>query len=229
VQRTRAWSGGGVVPQRVDRKPRRIDRFELLLQQSASVFVVLHRRDGGGEVPSAREQYMQALASLSELTRAQAERLGGRLARQGELQSAQVSRFAEDLVRRTQKNREAISRLVQREVKRQLGMMGIATRDEVARLQQRVRALEQELERAEGKPASGRARSTAAGRSATTRARGAAAGKEKASPAGARTTRTSARSSRSGTRSSASGTRAAGGRSRRSSSAGEADGGSGGS
>jgi len=99
-------------------------------------------------VASGREQYLQALASLSDLTRAQAEPVAALLAKQGEVQSAQVGRVAEDLLRRTQKNREIMSRLVQREVKRQLGVLGMATRDEVARLQQRVRALEQELERA---------------------------------------------------------------------------------
>lgn len=97
---------------------------------------------------SGREQYLQALASLSDLTRTQAERVATLLAKQGEVQSAQVGRVAEDLMRRTQKNREIMSRLVQREVKRQLGVLGMASRDEVARLQQRVRALEQEVERA---------------------------------------------------------------------------------
>ncbi|HEX3201339.1 MAG TPA: hypothetical protein VHW42_05315, partial [Actinomycetes bacterium] len=90
-------------------------------------------------MPSGREQYLQALAGLSELTRVQAERVAGLLAKQGEAQSAQVGRVAEDMMRRTQKNREILSRLVQREVKRQLGVLGMATRDEVARLQQRVR------------------------------------------------------------------------------------------
>jgi polyhydroxyalkanoate synthesis regulator phasin len=104
-------------------------------------------------VASGREQYFQALASLSDLTRAQAERVAGLLAKQGEVQSAQVGRVAEDLMRRTQKNREIMTRLVQREVKRQLGVLGMATRDEVARLQQRVRALEQAVERASQAPA----------------------------------------------------------------------------
>ena len=98
-------------------------------------------------MPSAREQYLQALASLSDLTRTQAERVASLLAKQGEVQSAQVNRVTEDLMRRTQKNREILTRLVQREVKRQLGVLGMASRDEVARLQQRVRALEQEVER----------------------------------------------------------------------------------
>jgi polyhydroxyalkanoate synthesis regulator phasin len=124
-------------------------------------------------VPSAREQYLQALASLSDLTRTQAERVASLLAKQGEVQSAQVNRVTEDLMRRTQKNREILTRLVQREVKRQLGVFGMASRDEVARLQQRVRALEQEVERS-AKPttrakagSSGTAKSASRSRSAS--------------------------------------------------------------
>jgi polyhydroxyalkanoate synthesis regulator phasin len=107
-------------------------------------------------VPSAGEQYLQALASLSDLTRTQAERVASLLAKQGEVQSAQVNRVTEDLMRRTQKNREILTRMVQREVKRQLGVLGMASRDEVARLQQRVRALEQEVERSLAKSSSAR-------------------------------------------------------------------------
>jgi polyhydroxyalkanoate synthesis regulator phasin len=84
-------------------------------------------------VKTGREQYLQALAGLRELTRTQAERVAGLLAKQGEVQAGQVSRVAEDLLRRTRKNREQLSRLIQREIKRQLGAVGIATREEVAR------------------------------------------------------------------------------------------------
>ena len=96
---------------------------------------------------TGREQYLQALAGLRETTRTQAERVARLLAKQGEVQVGQASRAAEDLLRRTRSNREQLSRLLQREVKRQLGAVGIATREEVARLQQRVRALEQAAQR----------------------------------------------------------------------------------
>jgi polyhydroxyalkanoate synthesis regulator phasin len=145
-------------------------------------------------VPSGREQYLQALASLSDLTRAQAERVAGLLAKQGEVQSAQVGRVAEDLMRRTQKNREIMSRLVQREVKRQLGLLGMATRDEVARLQQRVRALEQELERAAKAAPGSKAAATRTTRSST-RSTKAASGSGTAKPS--TRTRTGGASSRS--------------------------------
>ena len=154
---------------------------------------------------SGREQYLQALASLSDLTRAQAERVAATLAKQGEVQSAQVGRVAEDLLRRTQKNREIMSRLVQREVKRQLGVLGMATRDEVARLQQRVRALEQELERATkaatssaSEPKPTKAATTPKASSRTTKAASAKSGTAKAGAAKPTTrTRTAEASSRS--------------------------------
>src|SRR6266536_607687 len=70
----------------------------------------LSKACGGGEVANAREQYLQALSSLTETTKSRAERLAGLLAKQGELQSGQVGRFAEDLVRRTRRNRETVGR-----------------------------------------------------------------------------------------------------------------------
>jgi polyhydroxyalkanoate synthesis regulator phasin len=157
-------------------------------------------RGGGGEVASGREQYLQALASLSDLTRTQAERVAGLLAKQGEVQSTQVGRVAEDLMRRTQKNREILSRLVQREVKRQLGLLGMATRDEVARLQQRVRALEQALERsgaaaaaADTAPSRGRTSSTRPSRTSPSGAARSSTRASRATSAGSGTTKPSTR------------------------------------
>jgi polyhydroxyalkanoate synthesis regulator phasin len=158
-------------------------------------------------VPNAREQYVQAMASLTEVTRSRAERLAARLAKQGELQSAQVGRFAEQLVRRTRRNRETLSRLIQREVKRQLGALGIATRDEVARLQQRVRALEQAAERPPARSTS-RSRGAAtepAGRAPATRSTGGRRSTSRDSTgSGAGSTRGSRAGGRSGSRGSTS-------------------------
>ena len=156
---------------------------------------------------NGREQYLQALASLTEMTRTQAERVAARLARQGDLQSGQVGRVAEDLLRRTQKNRETVSRLVQREVKRQLGVLGIATRDEVARLQQRIRALEQELARADATRAKAAGPPTARG----TGSRTATAASAKTTAAKPTAARGSAAKARTTTRSGTSARSAAGG------------------
>src|SRR6266568_1744679 len=148
------------------------------------------------------------MASFTEMTRTSAERLASRLAKQGELQSGQVGRFAEDLVRRTQRNRETMTRLVQREVKRQLGMLGIATRDEVARLQQRIRALEQELDRAGGAggragPAGRRASTGRPARTATQATAKTTAAKPTAAEGSAAKARATTRTAGASTRSSA--------------------------
>src|SRR6266568_3092875 len=136
------------------------------------------------------------MASFTEMTRTSAERLASRLAKQGELQSGQVGRFAEDLVRRTQRNRETMSRLVQREVKRQLSGLGIATRDEVARLQQRVRALEQAAERpAAGGGARGRSTTSRTASGGTTTRRSASTGDAASGRAAGGSGRTTRRSS----------------------------------
>src|SRR4029450_6222838 len=146
-----------------------------------------------------REQYLQALASLTDLTRSQAERVAALLAKQGEVQSAQVGRVAEDLMRRTQKHREIMSPVVQREVKPQLGVLGMPPRDEVARLQQRIRALEQEVERA-SKAAPSPAPETTPAASRTTRSSTSKTRSTSAKPAPAKPstrTRTAGASSRS--------------------------------
>jgi len=58
----------------------------------------------------------------------------------------QANRLAQELLEWSQRSREWISEAVSREVKRQLGAIGIATKDELVALRKRVR----ELERAAG-------------------------------------------------------------------------------
>jgi len=58
----------------------------------------------------------------------------------------QVNRLAQDLLEWSQRSREWITEAVQREVKRQLSALGIATREDLDALKKRVR----ELERATG-------------------------------------------------------------------------------
>jgi hypothetical protein len=93
-------------------------------------------------------------AKQAEVQAEQVGRVAGRLAKQAEVQAEQgevragwVSRIVRDLERRTRKNREMVSRLIEPPVKWQFAALGFATRDEVARLQQRVHALEQAAER----------------------------------------------------------------------------------
>jgi polyhydroxyalkanoate synthesis regulator phasin len=70
----------------------------------------------------------------------------------------QINRVAQDLLDWSQRSREWIAEIVQREVKRQLGAAGIATREDLDTLRKRVR----ELERSSGKPKSSSTRTRSA-------------------------------------------------------------------
>ena len=54
----------------------------------------------------------------------------------------QINRVAQDVLDWSQRSREWVSDLVQREVKRQLSALGIATREDLDALRKRVRELE---------------------------------------------------------------------------------------
>ena len=69
----------------------------------------------------------------------------------------QANRIAQELLEWSQRSREWISEAVSREVKRQLGALGIATKEDLAALRKRVR----ELERAAGTTKSSARKSSA--------------------------------------------------------------------
>jgi polyhydroxyalkanoate synthesis regulator phasin len=76
----------------------------------------------------------------------------------------QANRIAQDLLEWSQRSREWISEAVSREVKRQLGALGIATKEDLTALRKRVR----DLERAAGTTKSS-ARKASAGSSSAKR------------------------------------------------------------
>ena len=79
-------------------------------------------------------------AAVERLSPAKAQELARSLA--GPQGKEQVAKYAQDLLEWSQRNRERMIELVQREVKAQLKTLGVASRDEVESLRQRVRELE---------------------------------------------------------------------------------------
>lgn len=96
-------------------------------------------------------------AAMETLSPAKAQQLAKQML-EPDARKEQVSKAASELVEWSQKNRDRLKGFVAREVKEQLGGMGLATRTEVEALKKRVR----ELERAAGMTASGRKKPTAA-------------------------------------------------------------------
>jgi polyhydroxyalkanoate synthesis regulator phasin len=99
-------------------------------------------------------------AALGKLTPGKAQEIARSMV-QGQGKE-QVQKFAKDLMEWSSKNRERMVEFVRREVRAQLKLMGVASRDELEALKKRVR----ELERAATKPSAVKKR-TATKRPAT--------------------------------------------------------------
>jgi hypothetical protein len=69
------------------------------------------------------------------MTRDRAEAIVKDLVKAGEVQQKQAQKQVDDLVERSRKNTEALLEVVRREVTTQLSAMGLATRDDIARLE----------------------------------------------------------------------------------------------
>jgi polyhydroxyalkanoate synthesis regulator phasin len=82
---------------------------------------------------------------LTEASRKKATKTAKRLIGKGGATAEQLQALADDLVKTSLANREAITKLVRYELDRALGVVGLATADEVADLTKRVRDLEQQL------------------------------------------------------------------------------------
>jgi polyhydroxyalkanoate synthesis regulator phasin len=104
-------------------------------------------------------------AGREALTPKKAEELARSLVKQGQAGREQASRVARDLLQWSRKNSERLGAIIQREVKKQVANLGVATKDEVSALKRRVRELEK---------GSGGRRSTTRGSSKSTAKRSSA-------------------------------------------------------
>src|SRR5438132_5470425 len=76
----------------------------------------------------------------------------GDLARRGEVRARDLQRLARTIADRIERNRTEITRLVQKEIRRQINAMGLATREEVEALRKRIRQLETKAPRKRSAP-----------------------------------------------------------------------------
>ncbi len=86
----------------------------------------------------ALRRYAGALAGFAEIPRQRAEQIATALAKQGFISGDQARTLTTDIVRRSRANRERLREILRKELPR----LGVATREEVDRLQQRVAAVE---------------------------------------------------------------------------------------
>lgn len=97
--------------------------------------------------------YLELALGLTEASRRKAEQVVKDLLGKGGATAAQIQGYADELVSTSRANRDGLVRLVRHEVDRALGVVGLATADEVAGLTTRVRQLERQLRERGSAPA----------------------------------------------------------------------------
>lgn len=107
--------------------------------------------------------YLELALGATETSRKKAQKVARRLVGKSGATAAQLTAMAEEMVTTSAANREALVKLIRFEIDKTLGRVGLATAEEVADLNTRVRDLEVELraERARAEAAEAGARTPA--------------------------------------------------------------------
>ncbi|WP_433365248.1 phasin family protein [Actinoplanes sp. CA-142083] len=100
-------------------------------------------------MPDAWRAYLEMALGLTETPRKRAQRAVGDLVNRGGATAVQLQGLVEDLLQAGMANREALTNIVRYEVDRALGVVGLATAEEVTELNTRVRELEKQLKDAQ--------------------------------------------------------------------------------
>jgi polyhydroxyalkanoate synthesis regulator phasin len=87
------------------------------------------------------KQLIEAGMQFTELRRAQARRIAQELASQGQIARDQVASTVDELIDLSRRRTEALTSIVRQEVQRQLGSLGLATKDDIERIERRVAAV----------------------------------------------------------------------------------------
>ncbi|WP_127508103.1 phasin family protein [Actinoplanes solisilvae] len=96
-------------------------------------------------MPDAWRAYLEMALGLTEAPRKRAQKVAGELVNRGGATAAQLQGLVDDLMSAGTANREAITNIVRLEVDRALGVVGLATAEEVTELTNRVHDLERQL------------------------------------------------------------------------------------
>jgi polyhydroxyalkanoate synthesis regulator phasin len=84
------------------------------------------------------QQYLDAGKAWTQMTREQAEAVVRDLVKAGELQQKRAKKAVDELVDRSRKNAEELSKLVRHEIQTQISALGIATKEDLARLERKL-------------------------------------------------------------------------------------------
>ena len=84
------------------------------------------------------QQYLDAGKAWTEMTRGQAEAVVRDLVKAGDLQQKRAKKAVDELLERSRKNAEELRKLVRHEIQSQISSLGIATKEDLARLERKL-------------------------------------------------------------------------------------------
>jgi polyhydroxyalkanoate synthesis regulator phasin len=84
------------------------------------------------------KRYLDAGMAFTQLTRARAEEIVKDLVKRGELRREQVQEQVDELLDRSRQNTEMLVGMVRKEISDQLGNLGLATKDDIKRLEAKI-------------------------------------------------------------------------------------------
>src|SRR5690242_7531290 len=87
------------------------------------------------------KQLIETGMQFTEMRRSQAKRVAQELLAQGQIARDQVSSTVDELVEMSRRRTDELRNIVRHEVQRQLGALGLATKEDVERLERRVAAV----------------------------------------------------------------------------------------
>src|SRR5256885_4928355 len=86
------------------------------------------------------KRYLDAGMAFTQMTRDRAEAIVKDLVKAGEVQQKQTQKRVDELVERSRANTEQLLDIVRKEITAQLSAIGIATKDDIARLEAKIPA-----------------------------------------------------------------------------------------
>jgi polyhydroxyalkanoate synthesis regulator phasin len=84
------------------------------------------------------QEYLDAGRAWTHITREQAEAVVKDLVKAGEVQQKRAKKAVDELLERSRKNAEELSKLVRHEIQSQISALGIATKEDLARLERKL-------------------------------------------------------------------------------------------
>lgn len=89
-------------------------------------------------MPQGWRQYLEAGMHAGEITRSQAQRIVRQLVKEGQVAESRARAYVDELVNRSRKRTDDLRKLVRKEIRSQLSSLGLATKQDLARLERKL-------------------------------------------------------------------------------------------